>query len=115
MKLAIVGSRDFSNYDLLVKSIEQNLDVSQITHIVSGGARGADTLGELFAKNNNIDTIIYKPDWNKYGRSAGYIRNKDIIDSADFVIAFWDGKSKGTKHSIDLANNMGKPIVICKF
>jgi hypothetical protein len=89
--------------------------VTSITHIVSGGANGADKLGELFAKKHNIETIIYKPDWKKYGKSAGFLRNHDIINAADNVIAFWDGVSNGTKHDIDIATQKGKPLIVKRF
>lgn len=115
MKLAIVGSRTFNDYNLLETTIKEHVDVSQITHIVSGGARGADKLGEVFAQKYNIQTIIYKPDWNKYGKGAGFVRNYDIINTADTVIAFWDGESKGTKHDIDIANETRKPLIIKMF
>lgn len=79
---------------------------------MSGGAKGADSLAERFAKENNIETMIFPADWDKYGKNAGYIRNKDIISNSDIVIAFWDGKSKGTKISIDLAKQSSKILFI---
>jgi hypothetical protein len=115
MKLAIVGSRTFNDYQLLESTILQNFDIASITYVVSGGANGADKLGELFAKKHNIETIIYKPDWKKYGKSAGFLRNYDIINAADHVIAFWDGVSNGTKHDIDIATQKGKPLMVKKF
>jgi hypothetical protein len=72
MKLAIVGCRSFDNYQLLESTILQNFDVTSITHIVSGGANGADKLGELFAKKHNIETIIYKPDWKNMERAQAF-------------------------------------------
>ncbi len=80
--------------------------------IVSGGARGIDSLAEIEAKNLKIKTIIFKPDWDRYGKKAGFLRNILIINEADKVIAFWDGASKGTKHSIDLAIKQDKPLDI---
>ena len=67
---------------------------------------------ENIGKIVKINRIIFLPDWDKYGKSAGFIRNKLIINEADMVVAFWDGKSKGTKNSIDLAINAGKPVDI---
>ena len=115
IKLAIVGSRTFNDYNLLELTVKANYDVPNISQIISGGACGADKLAEHFAKNNNIETTIYKPDWNKYGKRAGYMRNVDIINAADHVLAFWDGNSKGTKHDIDIAIKYNKPLIIKMF
>lgn len=115
MILAIVGSRTFTNYNKLKQSITDNFDITTITQIISGGAIGADTLGERFAIENNIETIILKPEWDKYGKSAGYRRNKDIIDKCDTVIAFWNGKSPGTQHSINIATKLNKKTIVIKF
>lgn len=115
MRLAIIGSRTFNDYELLEKSIIANFMIDNIDLIVSGGANGADKLGEKFANVNNIQTIIFKPDWNKYGKSAGFIRNKLIVDNCDSVVAFWDSKSKGTKHSLDYAKKTNKNIIIIRF
>lgn len=117
IKLAIIGSRTFNNYELLKEKMHKLITQEnyEITHIVSGGANGADKLGEKYAKEFNIPTIIFPAEWNKYGKSAGFIRNKDIIKNADVVVAFWDGQSRGTKNSIDLANSSNKPVFIVKW
>ena len=85
MNVAIIGSRGFNDYELVKSILEKYNDV---TTIVSGGAKGADSLGERWAKEKGIPTKIFYPDWNKHGKSAGYIRNKDIISNSDLVIAF---------------------------
>jgi hypothetical protein len=113
MKLAVIGSRNFNDYELLKRSINESFE--DVTTIVSGGARGADSLGERYAKENGISTEIYLPNWDRYGKSAGYRRNVDIINNSDSVIAFWDGQSKGTKHSIDISNKAGKKVTIIKY
>jgi len=105
MNLGIVGSRDFNDYDKLKKEILTLYSIDKIKCIVSGGANGADKLGERFAEEFNLKKRIFYPDWNKYGKRAGFIRNKDIVDNSDKLIAFWDGKSKGTKLTIDLAKD----------
>ncbi len=115
MKLAIVGSRTFDNYELLVQFIKDNYDLTAITHIISGGAKGADSLGERFAKENDIETIIFKAEWEQYGNSAGIIRNIDIISNCDNCVAFWDGKSLGTMHAIELCEKYNKECKICHF
>lgn len=106
MKIAIIGSRDFNNYGLLTETLEQLK--SNITQVISGAARGADSLGEQWAKENQIDTLIFPANWSLYGKRAGFIRNEDIIKNCDFCIAFWDGKSKGTAHSISLCKKLNK-------
>lgn len=113
MRVAIIGSRGFTDYNLLVRTLEPVK--SKIKLIVSGGANGADSLAEKYALANNILTEIYLPDWETYGRSAGYIRNKTIIENSDIVIAYWDGSSKGTQHSIKLAKKLNKHIKIIKY
>jgi GH18 family chitinase len=110
-KLAIVGGRDFNDYELMKKELSQ-LDFSLI---VSGGAKGADSLAGRYSADYNIKIIEYFPDWNKHGKSAGYIRNKLIVDKCDMLIAFWDGNSRGTKHSIDLAKKQNKLLKIVKY
>jgi len=115
MRIAIVGSRGFTNFDFLEKTILDNYKLENITEIISGGAKGADTLAEQFAIKHSIPMSIFTPDWELYGKSADYKRNIQIIDMSDEVIAFWDGISKGTKHSIDLANKDKKKVMIVKF
>lgn len=113
MKIAVVGSRTFSDNDLL-SSILNKFDKKIIT-IISGGAAGADKLAENWADKNNVKKIICKPDWKKYGRKAGILRNKDIVEKSDQVIAFWDGKSRGTKNSIDRAKALDISLTIHYF
>lgn len=109
MKLAIVGSRIFKDYGKLVEILYPLL--AETTEIISGGASGADTLAENYAENFAIKCTIFKPDWDKHGKSAGFIRNQRIVDAADIVVAFWDGKSKGTKDTLDKARQANKTTV----
>lgn len=113
MRLAVVGSRTFSDTKLAHKILDEYK--SLISQIVSGGAAGADTIGEKWAKSNNISTNIIYPEWDKYGKRAGYIRNMLIVDASDAILAFWDGKSKGTKHTIDYAMKLGKAVRIIEY
>ncbi len=108
MKVAVIGSRGFNNYDKVI----QTLSKIKITEIVSGGAIGADKLGERYAVENNIPTKIFLPEWEKYGKSAGFKRNTDIIENAELVVAFWDMESNGTRDSIQKAEKLGKKILI---
>lgn len=108
MKVAVIGSRTFDNYD----EVKNTLSTLKISLLVSGGAKGADSLGERYAKENNIETKIFHPDWDKYGKRAGFLRNSDIINEAELIVAFWDGQSKGTKDSIDKALKSDKKLLI---
>lgn len=113
MILAIIGSRDFKDYEKLSSILTPHKD--KIKKVVSGGARGADKLGEVWAIENNIETEIFIPDWNKYGKKAGFIRNEDIIKNSTHVIAFWDGESRGTKHSMGLATKLSRKLKVVLF
>jgi len=115
MNLAIIGSRDFNNYDLLKQTILSLININDVNSIVSGGANGADKLAEKFAEEFGLQKIIFKPDWNKFGKSAGIIRNSDIVKNSDMVIAFWDGNSKGTKKSIDISKKLGKKLKVVTY
>ncbi len=115
VRIAIIGSRSFKDTKLVADTMNSVLEKYHIAEIVSGGAYGADTLGERWAKANNIPTRIFLPDWNRFGRSAGFRRNHDIIDNCDLCIAFWDGASRGTAHSINLARQAHKEVLIVKF
>lgn len=109
MKLIIAGGRDFDNYERL-KEVVGMFDVENLA-IVSGTARGADQLGERYAKEHSLTIHRYPADWDNHGRSAGYKRNELMADNADTLLAFWDGKSKGTKHMIDTAIRKGLQVV----
>jgi predicted Rossmann fold nucleotide-binding protein DprA/Smf involved in DNA uptake len=111
MKLAIVGSRTFNDYEV----IKDVLKEFKITEIVSGSAEGADALAERYAAENNIPVKIFKPDWVKHGHAAGQIRNEQIVVYADKVIAILDGISSGTRCSIDLATEQGKIMMIKRY
>jgi aconitase A len=111
MKVAVVGSRNFTDYALMKKV----LDNISIDTIVSGGALGADSLAEQYAKERGIEIIIHKPNWRRYGKAAGYVRNVDIVNDADLVVAFWDGKSRGTRHTIETARKEKKFCSVINF
>jgi len=118
MKLAIIGSRGFNNYSLLCDAMESYFRSSygyNINEIVSGGAAGADKLGAKWAKEHEIKLTELIPDWKTYGKSAGFIRNVDIVNNSDMVLALWDGLSKGTAHSLRIARDQKKPTLIIYF
>jgi len=114
-RLAVIGSRDFGDFELFVKIMDRLRLVKEIDAIISGGASGADSMAEHYAEVNNIPLTVFEAEWDKYGKSAGYIRNKDIWDASDMGIAFWDGVSKGTKHSFDLARKQNKKLLIFNY
>lgn len=115
MKLAIIGSRTFTDSELAWNTYKNLPFLDQVTQIVSGGAKGADSIAELLAKWSGKEMIVYYPDWDKYGKQAGFIRNRLIINDSDCVLAFWDLKSKGTLNSIQLATKKGIPVHIKRF
>lgn len=110
MIVAIVGSRNFNNYVLLQEVMDKFCLENQVTKLVSGGARGADKLGERYAAERQLEIEVLMPDWSK-GRGAGLARNTDIVAKADAVVTFWDGVSPGTRDTIRKASKAKKIIV----
>ncbi len=117
MKVIIAGGRKFDDYDLLCKVCDHalSLQLHSDIEIVSGAADGADLLGEKYASDKNYALMRFPADWKKYGKSAGYRRNDEMAKYADALIAFWDGKSKGTKNMIDKAKLNGLKVKIVKY
>lgn len=105
MKTIIAGSRGIKNREHLQWAI--NRSRFEISEVVSGGARGVDKLGMDWAKANHVSLKIFEPDWGKFGRAAGMIRNSQMARYADALIAIWDGKSRGTQHMIEEAKKYG--------
>ncbi len=104
MRVAIIGSRDLPDFDL-TPYLPEN-----ITEIVSGGARGIDTVAKNYALRHNIKYTEIRPEYSKYGRIAPLLRNLDIIDNSDVVYAFWDGTSNGTRFVIAGCHIIGVPV-----
>jgi len=115
--IIVAGGRDFNDYEYLKKTLTDIVgdDSKFIFEIVSGGARGADALGEQFAHEHFIQLKIFPAEWDKYGKSAGYRRNKQMAEYANACVVFWDGKSKGTEHMINLATEYGLPLLVKKY
>lgn len=113
MKTIIAGGRHFDDTEYFLDCINNHED--DITEIISGGAKGADAMGELLASCNKIPLVLYKAEWDKYGRAAGHIRNKKMADNAEFLLAFWDGKSKGTHNMIITAKKLGLKVVVYNY
>jgi hypothetical protein len=117
MKLGIVGCLDFADYEKLCSEVDSFLEEigEPCLAVVSGGAKGADTLGRKYAEEHGLEMIEHLPEWKKYGRAAGPIRNKLIVDDADAVIAFWDNQDKGTQSTINLTKKSSKRIKIVEI
>ena len=118
IRIIIAGSRTFNNYPLLKKTLDEciyNLETDEEIQIVSGGARGADKLGERYAKERGYSLKIFPADWNRYGKRAGFLRNNEMAEYADCLAAFWDNQSRGTKHMIDLAVKHKLKVCVTSF
>jgi hypothetical protein len=116
-RVIIAGSRSFSNYELLKEHCLSLLQEKMRTHrviIVSGHAHGADTLGERFAKELGLTVELHPAKWRALGKAAGMIRNAEMARASDALIAFWDGKSRGTAHMISLARRRGLEVTVVK-
>ena len=113
MYLAIVGGRDFNDYDSFKKIVEEYFETIGIPiHIISGGAKGVDTMAETYALEKKIPTVIFHPEWHIYGKKAGILRNTDIINASTHVLALPTANSKGTYDSISKARKLGKHLTI---
>lgn len=118
-RVIIAGSRTFCTEEHY-KRLQAQMDAlicefGMPDEIVSGAARGADRLGERYAKENQIPIKSMPADWDTYGKSAGYLRNKDMAEYGTCLVAFWDGESKGTMHMIKLAGDKGLDVVLTTF
>lgn len=128
-RIIVAGGRDFNDKYLMEDNLMEwildiylenhNSDEKVVLEFITGKARGADTLGEMFAKEHDYKVKEFPADWNKYGKSAGYIRNKQMAEYAaksnGVLFAFWDGKSKGSKNMIDLANKYGLEVHVINY
>ena len=117
VRVIIAGCRDFNNYELLRGKCDHMLSKKKYTHkviVVSGHAAGADALGEVYASERGFGLETYPADWSR-GRMAGPLRNEKMARVADALIAFWDGKSKGTRNMIDRATMKGIPVRIVRY
>ena len=103
----IAGSREGVCYQELLDAIMHIKPLWTPTTVISGGASGADTFGEWWAKENDVPLIRKPADWDRYGKSAGYKRNEEMAEEAEALLALWDGESRGTGHMIDIAKRKG--------
>ena len=117
-KVVVAGCRDFNDYEIAKEFIDiciSNIRKDNEIVFVSGGCRGADMLGERYARENGMCIERYPADWNTYGRAAGPMRNRQMAEVTDYVICFWDGLSHGTKTMIEYAKEFNKPVRIKKI
>jgi len=112
MKLIVAGSRSGFTQEQVTSVLDELTDPLEIEEVVSGSAIGVDKYGELWAYSNNIDVKRFPADWKTLGKRAGFKRNADMGKYADGLIAFWDGKSKGTQHMINVMSDLKKETVI---
>lgn len=110
MKTIIAGSRTITEYEQLLKAIEDA--PFEVTEVISGGARGVDELGEWYATSNKLPLRIKPADWSRFGPSAGPIRNQEMAEIGEALIAVWDGESKGTAHMISCMQKKTKNVWI---
>lgn len=112
-KLAIVGSRTITDVNFVNRIFNcYKYCFGKPKKVISGGAKGIDTIGETWADNLKIEKQIFIPDWDKYGKKAGFIRNEDIIKNCDVCLAIWDGGSNGTKNDFELCEKYKKSLIL---
>ena len=118
IRIIVAGGRDFDNYGLLSSVLTEYIGSNEVV-IISGTARGADRLGERFAADNGIEVRRFPANWNEYGKSAGIIRNCEMgnyaAQATGVLFAFWDGKSRGTKHMITFAKKHGLEVHVVEY
>lgn len=115
VKVIVAGSRGFRDYRLLQEKLDFYLQNYSDVEIVSGGARGADRLGEQYARTKGFKLRLFPANWDLYGKKAGYLRNQQMAQYADYCVVFWDGKSRGTQHMIRLARQYKLNLRIVNF
>ncbi len=117
-RFIVAGCRDYTDYEkakeYISEFIKEHLE-NQTLVFLSGGCRGADLMGERFAKEHGFEICRYNADWKKFGKAAGPIRNLQMVKNCDLVLCFWDGKSRGTASLIALAKKQHKELYIKKI
>lgn len=118
-RLAIIGSRTFTDYERFSAEVDAVCwdlfsEHDEPREIVSGGATGTDSLAERYARDRGWPLRVFPADWKTWGKAAGILRNRDIVRNADHVVAFWDGSSRGTAHTIETAKKEGVPLTVVR-
>lgn len=116
-RVIIAGCRDFNDYELLKEKCDYFLqdEKKEDVVIISGHSSGADALGERYAQERGFQLETFPADWKAHGRAAGPIRNARMASAANALIAFWDGKSRGTKNMIEIAKNHNLKVVVVRY
>ncbi len=115
MRLIIAGSRGFADENLLWDVMYEWLGNDRPEVVISGTARGADSMGESWAENKGVKVERYPAEWDKYGKSAGYRRNELMARKASHLLVFWDGWSRGAKHMIDIGEREGLNVKVVRY
>ena len=115
IKVIVAGTRTFENYNLLERKLNKILQNYGTVEIVSGGAKGADSLGEKYADLRGHKLAKFLPNWGLWGKQAGIRRNVYMAQYATHLVAFWDGRSRGTAHMIEAAKAKGLPVRIIRY
>ncbi len=111
-RVIVAGSRGLKNFPLLCGLMDEFRRAYDIQCVVSGTAKGADTMGAAWARRNRIAVVEFPADWEQHGKRAGYLRNVQMAEFATALVAFWDGKSPGTKHMIEIAQGMRRLVEV---
>jgi hypothetical protein len=119
-RVIIAGGRDFDDYVYMSTKLNElfndpNTFNNKAIKVISGMAKGADTLGIRYADEHKLTKILFPANWKEYPRIAGFLRNNDMLSVATHLIAFWDGKSNGTKHMIEIAQMKGIPVWVFEY
>jgi predicted Rossmann fold nucleotide-binding protein DprA/Smf involved in DNA uptake len=115
LKVIVAGGRDFENYNLLAEKLDILFSKTADVVIVSGMAKGVDSLAVKYAEENKLRVSEFPANWNKFGNASGFRRNVEIARFADACVCFWDGKSAGTKHMIDTAKRMNLKLRVINY
>lgn len=115
MKVIIAGGRDFNKGNVMRSTANKYLLEEKVSEMVCGMARGADTVGRFWAEERGIPVAEFHAKWGELGRKAGPIRNEEMGRYADALVAFWDGKSRGTRHMINFMKSLGKPYMVLSY
>lgn len=118
-KIIIAGGRDFNDYELLKAKMDfflkNKIKEGIKIYIVSGVAKGSDSLGERYARERGYSIISFPANWDRYGLRAGYLRNAEMLAEANAAVVFWNGTSKGSKHMIDIMTKANKPCKTVEY